>query len=551
MKPMLAAVLVFAALQGLPPLISPLIPDATGIVTGVIRRADTGQPLPEAQVVVAVPGDSIDDAMTRATVTDLNGRFTIKGVQPGDYILVAQCEGFFALGGEIPGSTRASAPITVIEGQQSDGGLLELIPGSAISGRVTAPDGQLLTAATVQALRASYIRGRRAMTLVKSIQTDDRGEYRLFWLPPGEYYIRGQYRVMTADRTERYDRVFFPSVFEEDAAPSIVVRRGAEVSGIDVRVPVTPIVGVTISGRITNAEEGLPDVRITAVHLVPRGRRVLVAGEGADAFHNAAADLSQGRFEIRNVPPGEYDLFPVDGDGNVRTPPIPVNVADRNIENISGVLAAPIDLRVRVTLDGRVPRGVLQKDAILLSLAQPLGIGEKGKAVADEDGKPGEFLVPRLLPGHYALQLAPMFRPPDVYVADLIQGGRSVFDSGFTIDGESRESLDVVLRSQGGVVEGTVLDSTRLRPFSHAIVALVPESARRQNLSLYRHAISAANGRFRFAGISPGSYKVFAWGTVIPGAWENALFLQRFEDRASSVIVESGYEKNVQVNVIP
>src|SRR5688572_8194401 len=208
MKPILAVALVFAALQGLPPL-APFFPDTTGVVTGVVRRADTGQPLPEAQVVVVSAGESagaaIDAAMTRATVTDRNGRYTIKGIETGYYTLVAQCEGYFGLG--VANSTRASIPIIVIEGQQVDGGVLELIPGSAISGRVAGPDGQPQIAATVQALRASYIRGRRAMTLVKTVETDDLGEYRLFWLPPGEYYIRGQFRASAADRTERYERV--------------------------------------------------------------------------------------------------------------------------------------------------------------------------------------------------------------------------------------------------------------------------------------------------------------------------------------------------------
>ena len=91
-----SSLILFAGIQGLPPLVGPLIPDSTGVVTGIVRRADTGQPIPEAQVVLASPAESVDQAMTRATLTDPNGKFTIKGVMPGQYVVITQSEGHFA-----------------------------------------------------------------------------------------------------------------------------------------------------------------------------------------------------------------------------------------------------------------------------------------------------------------------------------------------------------------------------------------------------------------------------------------------------------------------
>ena len=152
-------------------------------------------------------------------------------------------------------------------------------------------------------------------------------------------------------------------------------------------------------------------------------------------------------------------------------------------------------------------------------------------------------------PGRYVLQLA-AFRAPDIYVADARIGQDSVFDSGFTIGGKSRESLEVVMKSQGGIVSGKVLDSSRLRPALYSTVVLVPESSRRQNFALYRQTISA-NGSFTFTGVPPGDYKLFAWGSAIPGAWENKLFLQRFETRGVAISVATGSEKNAQLTVIP
>ena len=545
MRSILFAVILFAG-QGLPPLVGPLIPDSTGVVTGFVRSADTGQPLPEAQVVLASPAESIDQAMTRATLTDSNGKFTIKSVMPGQYVVIAQSEGHFSLSGESSASTQARKDVRVSEGQQTDAGVLELIRGATISGRVTGPEGQPLTGAIVQALRPSYVRGRLVFTAFKSTRTDDLGEYRLFWLPPGEYYIRGQYRMSSQQTPERYLKVFFPGIAEEDAAPPILVNGGAEVAGIDVRVPVTPISGFRISGRVISAGDPA-DLRVTAVHFIPRDRRVALVDDDSDRFQNQAIDVSGGNFEVHNVIPGAYNLFVLTNDGNV-LPSIPLDVVDRNIENVSATVEPGVDLHGRVTLDGGKPGDRFSKNSIQLATLDELpGVGRQRFPI-NPDTETGEFVLRNLLPGRYVLQLA--FRAPDTYVADARMGQDSVFDSGFTIGGESQGPLEVIMKSQGGIVSGKVLDSTRLRPALYTTVVLVPESSRRQNLALYRQTISE-NGSFTFTGVPPGDYKLFAWASVIPGAWENSLFLQRFETRGLAISVDAGLEKNTQLTVIP
>ena len=541
-----SSLILFAGLQGLPPLVGPLIPDSTGVVTGIVRRADTGQPIPEAQVVLASPAESVDQAMTRATLTDPNGKFTIKGVMPGQYVVITQSEGHFSLSGE-SASNQARKDVRVSEGQQTDAGVLELIRGATISGRVTGPEGQPLTGAIVQALRPSYIRGRLAFTAFKSTRTDDLGEYRLFWLPPGEYYIRGQYRMGSQQTPERYLKVFFPGIAEEDAAPPILVNGGAEVAGIDVRVPVTPISGFRIAGRVISAGDPA-DLRVTAVYVIPRDRRVALVDDDSDRFQNQATDVSGGNFEVHNVIPGAYNLFVLTNDGNV-LPSVPLDVVDRNIENVAATVEPGVDLHGRVTLDGGKPGDRFSKNSIqLATLDQLPGVGRQRFPI-NPDIETGEFVLRNMLPGRYVLQLA-AFRAPDIYVADARIGQDSVFDSGFTIGGESQESLEVVMKSQGGIVSGKVLDSTRLRPAFYTTVVLVPESSRRQNLALYRQTISE-NGTFTFNAVPPGAYKLFAWGSVIPGAWENNLFLQRFETRGVAISVDAGLEKNAQLTVIP
>jgi protocatechuate 3,4-dioxygenase beta subunit len=531
----------------LPPLVGPLIPDTGGVVIGIVRRADSGAPIPEAQVAVVAETESIDQAMTRATLTDVNGRFTIRNIPPGPYTVFVQGEGYFGATAQVDAATRTRKDVRVDEAQQVDAGTLKLVAGAIISGRISGPDGQPVAGATVEALQASYVRGSLAFTPVKSIRTDDLGDYRLHWLPPGEYYIRAVYRSRSDAGDERYGRVFFPRIPEEDAAPPVLVRSGAEMSGVDVRISVTPVTGITISGEVRGGSDD--DLRVSSVHVVPRDRRVLLLRDDVDVFENHAVDTSRGRFEIRNVPPGEYNLFPLvrDGEQN-RTVPISVTVDKVNIDNVSATLEPTFDLPGRVTLDGDVNGRAVLKNSLQLVALEPMpGIDPYPVNLSDA----GEFTAFQLPAGKYALQLASPFKSPDTYISDLKRGDTSVFDSGVTIGGKVTEALEVVLKSKGGSISGSVSDIARLHPFSYATVVLIPEKERRQNLSLYKQTLSAESGSYTFTGILPGEYKLFAWGSLKPGAWQNATFLQRFEDRGVAVTVVERLEKRVDLSVIP
>jgi len=547
MKWTLVAAFFLLRLQGLPPMVGPLIPDTGGVVTGVVRRADSGAPIPEAQVVVAGETESVNQAMTRATLTDVNGRFTVRNIAPGPFTVFVQAEGYFGATAEADASTRTRTNVRVAEAQQADVGVLKLIAGAIISGRISDPEGQPLAGATVEALKATYVRERLAFTPVKSIKTDDRGEYRLHWLPPGAYHIRAVYRSRSEAGHERYARVFFPRVLEEDAAPPVLVRSGAEMSGVDVRVPVTGVTGITISGEVRGGSDD--DLRVRSVQVVPRDRRVLMIGDDVDVFENHAVDTSRGHFEIRNVPPGEYNLFPLVRDREqTRTVPIPVDVDKRDIENISAMLEPTFDLPGQVTLDGEANGREVLKDTIqLVPLEWMPGIDPYAINLSDS----GEFTAFQLPAGKYALRLASALKSSDTYISDLKRGETTVFDSGVTIGGKTEEPLEMVLKSKGGSISGAVSDITRLHPFPYATVVLIPEKTRRQNFVLYKQTLSAENGSYTFTGILPGEYKLFAWGSLTPGAWQNAIFLQRFEDRGVEVTVLERIEKRVDLSVIP
>jgi len=110
--------------------------------------------------------------------------------------------------------------------------------------------------------------------------------------------------------------------------------------------------------------------------------------------------------------------------------------------------------------------------------------------------------------------------------------------------------VEIVIGSGTGIVTGVVME-TATKPFAGATVVLVPEARRRQNVALYMVANSDYSGRFTLRGVPPGEYKVFAWESVSPFAYQNTAFLARHEERGKIVLVNQSGTTNVELTVIP
>src|SRR5436190_7966903 len=182
---------------------------AKATIEGTVTRAGTGQPLKNAKVTLnrttastrntGAAGDPnaaglqnrLGAVLAAAAVgvnTDANGHFTITGLDPGDYRISADREGF--LRSEYGQRTPTGSGITVkLAANQRFTADLQMFQGSVISGRVVTPDGDASTKTVVQAYAYRYSNGQRTLAQVTNTQTNDLGEYRLFGLEPGEYFV--------------------------------------------------------------------------------------------------------------------------------------------------------------------------------------------------------------------------------------------------------------------------------------------------------------------------------------------------------------------------
>ena len=84
-------------------------------------------------------------------------------------------------------------PFPVTSGQAVRNLKLEMATTGAITGQIVDEDGQPIGHATVLALSEQYQKGEPRWYIERIIMTDERGNYRLFWLGPGRYKVAAVY----------------------------------------------------------------------------------------------------------------------------------------------------------------------------------------------------------------------------------------------------------------------------------------------------------------------------------------------------------------------
>src|SRR5262249_62246509 len=61
--------------------------------------------------------------------------------------------------------------------------------GSVIGGHVLDEDGEAMPGVMVRVMRYQYLQGERRLVPAGGGQTDDKGQYRVWGLMPGDYYV--------------------------------------------------------------------------------------------------------------------------------------------------------------------------------------------------------------------------------------------------------------------------------------------------------------------------------------------------------------------------
>jgi hypothetical protein len=528
----------------------------------------------------------IDIAHSR---TKGDGKFRFANLLPGKYKLWAARSGNSYYIAEY-GQRDPRGPgmnFRIADGQNINDLKLPMAPTGTISGIVFGADGAPAAHVRVMAFEATYNSGRLLFQVTEGTETDDRGGYRLFYLPPGKYTIaarpedpRRRYAMLvsplsanvavsiethaeapilfrTADSgdivEDTYTLAYYGGSTDPQHARLFDLSPGANIESIDIPLSAARMRAVHVRGIVTDSA-GQP-VSGATVRAVP------TVWSPSLVIPSATAD-STGHFDITGVGSGPYRLVASRRlNGATQNAVAALEVNEKDIDGVAIAISAGQTLSGHISIDGIPPGGSLpdiSAMSVVLAPDHPNLPGTGARTIKDS-----AFTLAGVQPGTYRIFVSPIFADPGfppfsgapsisaamqgLYVKSIHLGAQDALNGSVHIVDSQPGEIEIVLGMTGGTLGGTVSDS-RQQHEANAVVALVPDYPLRNRIDLYRYAVTDEDGQFSIQSIAPGSYMLFSWDYAGNGAWFDEDFIRKVESRGKTVSITAG--KNPPASLI-
>ncbi len=475
-----------------------------GSVKGHVYSLDTGQPLKRASLTLRSSRRRDEPLMT---MTDALGTFEFKNVEPDTYYLSCARTGYMQTNYGQKSPMLPPTPLSVRPGQDLKDIDFQLIRGGVISGTVLDEDGEPASRVQIQALARYYGRGRVQYIPRGGVSTDDRGQYRMFGLPPGRYYVQASYNAQAFGQPAgptSYAPILYPNVLSLKDALRIEVINGNEVSQVDFRL--RPVPAYSASGTVIDQETDRP---------LAEGFISVIAADPQSGYFRSGAGSpirAGGRFKVSGLLPGSYRLMVnlpnrSGGMGRVITKPLEMPAAD--VTDIVIAFGPAVTVKGKVLADGGTLPSPLR---VLLAPAGSMGmIGPgSGNATANADGS---FEMQNVQPGDYTVSVYGGGGEPSgtsFFVREVRVGGQDVLEKGLTITDGASPEIEVVLDFAGGSIAGHLLND-KDEPVSTPVVLIVADLQKRASDRYFKAGHTDQLGQFTLRGVIPGDYLLLAW----------------------------------------
>ena len=525
--------------------------DDTCFVSGRVVNAANNEPVNRVRLMLRHtdnPSGGSGSPAAYTTLTDDHGRFAMKGIEPGKYTFSAQRAGFAdtSYGARRPG--REGVTLTLQAGQQLSRVLFRMTPHAVIAGRILDQDGDPVQSVSVRAVRYRYTMGKRELATSANALTDDLGEYRIFGIAPGRYYLEATYALvgmrMSGMRSaakpveESYIPTYFPGTADVGTATTIELAAGAQLRGVDFILFKGR--AVRVRGHI-NVPAG-SNRQMVMMTLYPKGRFVW------DLIRRARGLDPQGNFEINDVRPGSYSLSAMMHDGKVAYwARQQVEVSDGNVENVVLNLSAGTELAGQLRFEGQPPPNVTE---IRVGLASPdreqtMMMGSTPQCEIKEDGS---FSLSNVGAEIYEPSVSGL--PEGYYLKSVRIGDDELKAVGVDTTRGAVGPLLLTISDKAARLEG-VVQNAKEQPVPGATVVLVPEPKKREKSRGFQSVTTDQYGRYVMKTIEPGEYTLFAWEDIEPGEYMDPEVLKPVEELGHPVSLHEGSRESADLKLIP
>jgi protocatechuate 3,4-dioxygenase beta subunit len=501
----------------------------TGVISGSVVEASNNVPVRKAIVTLTWQGTPRSWATSR---TDSSGQFKFEGLPPGKYDLRATKPGD---GTAIYGAASVrelGELITLHDGETRAGVRLRFLRSATISGRATDPHGDPAIAVSVTLLKAGRYLGERVLEPYGGASTNDRGEYRLDDIVPGQYYLHAEqpygYRM-----TEPLVQQFLGGARESKDSTILHINGGENLTGVDFHMTSEP--PVPVHGRVT----GLPDTGHNAEAITIT---IWQADEYVQSYTGIPDTPKAPDYAFSfDLTPGRYRIdakAQIEGKSWTAMQLIDTRRAS---DDVILALAAPRDVKGRLRIEGL---GAPSAGSFNIRLSHT-GLGGRISAPVAADGT---FTLAQVSPGDdWVMNINPL--PSGAFLKVARFGDQDIRFARMQITPGSDDPVSLVISMNTAQVHGEVDagsgDSKR------AGILLAPTGQYSTLVRFYYDATTDDGGKFELKDIAPGKYKIFALEKLAPAEFRTPEAASQLDPLGEEIELAEGARVEVHPKLIP